>query len=143
MEEELHREQVEMHKLLKAKQELIDIQKKRIEFLSHRLTASNPCNLDDITSSSSSSSSPATNKSDTNLMQSQAFKHGYQKFNNLIVSQSQNRSIPTMMTSVNKTTQIKQQQQLKNVISNSLDTNTLIAQMNNSINSNYIRTSEL
>ena len=36
MEEELRKEQVEMHKLLKAKQDLIDIQKKRIEHLTNR-----------------------------------------------------------------------------------------------------------
>lgn len=36
MEEELRKEQTEMHKLLKAKQDLIDIQKKRIEHLTNR-----------------------------------------------------------------------------------------------------------
>lgn len=36
MEEELRKEQSEMHKLLKAKQDLIEIQKKRIEYLSNR-----------------------------------------------------------------------------------------------------------
>ena len=36
MEEELRKEQSEMHKLLKAKQELIEIQKKRIEYLTNK-----------------------------------------------------------------------------------------------------------
>lgn len=36
VEEELRKEQTEMHKLLKAKQDLIDIQKKRIEHLTNR-----------------------------------------------------------------------------------------------------------
>ena len=39
MEEELRKEQAEMHKLLKAKQDLIEIQKKRIEYLTHRSSA--------------------------------------------------------------------------------------------------------
>ena len=36
VEEELRKEQAEMHKLLKAKQDLIEIQKKRIEYLTNR-----------------------------------------------------------------------------------------------------------
>ena len=47
VEEELRKEQLEMHKVLKAKQELIEIQKKRIEYLSaNRSSAStNPVKL--------------------------------------------------------------------------------------------------
>lgn len=41
MEEELRKEQSEMHKLLKAKQDLIEIQKKRIEYLTNRSSNSN------------------------------------------------------------------------------------------------------
>lgn len=40
MEEELRKEQAEMHKLLKAKQDLIEIQKKRIEYLTNRASTS-------------------------------------------------------------------------------------------------------
>ena len=41
VEEELRKEQTEMHKLLKAKQDLIDIQKKRIEHLTNRNSGNN------------------------------------------------------------------------------------------------------
>jgi hypothetical protein len=44
VEEELRKEQLEMHKVLKAKQELIEIQKKRIEYLSGRSSSSNSIN---------------------------------------------------------------------------------------------------
>jgi hypothetical protein len=46
VEEELRKEQLEMHKVLKAKQELIEIQKKRIEYLTanRSSTSSNSVN---------------------------------------------------------------------------------------------------
>ncbi len=44
MEEELRKEQLEMHKVLKAKQELIEIQKKRIDYLSNRSQSSQNLN---------------------------------------------------------------------------------------------------
>jgi hypothetical protein len=40
VEEELKREKIEMNKLLKAKQEIIDVQKKRIEGMANRLAHS-------------------------------------------------------------------------------------------------------
>jgi len=63
VEEELRKEQVEMHKLLKAKQDLIDIQKKRIEHLSNRT------NIATQNQHPSSTKSLATNVNDIKFQQ--------------------------------------------------------------------------
>ncbi|CAF0849147.1 unnamed protein product [Brachionus calyciflorus] len=70
VEEELRKEQNEMHKLLKAKQEMIEIQKKRIEYLSNRsLNGPNLVNKSTQHPNSQSNNNLLQNNSSYNIYQ--------------------------------------------------------------------------
>ena len=85
VEEELRKEQTEMHKLLKAKQDLIDIQKKRIEHLTHRGGIGSSVNMNGTSNKSLNSiqlqnvKANNTNNSNNNIQ-----KNVLQNLNNLV-----------------------------------------------------------
>lgn len=83
VEEELRKEQTEMHKLLKAKQDLIDIQKKRIEHLTNRGGLGSTVNMNGTSNKSLNSiqiqNIKASNNSNNNLQ-----KNVLQNLNNLV-----------------------------------------------------------
>lgn len=66
VEEELRKEQSEMHRLLKAKQELIEIQKKRIEYLSNGNKLSSSTSNQQAASQTSATNSSTTLNNNNN-----------------------------------------------------------------------------
>ncbi len=97
VEEELRKEQVEMHKLLKAKQDLIDIQKKRIEHLTNRTSNANQNLLSNSTKSIGNNTNIVKNSNNNNSI--------FQQLTNSIVaesSQSKDAWVPSGVLHVDK-----------------------------------------
>jgi len=98
VEEELRKEQVEMHKLLKAKQDLIDIQKKRIEHLTNRTNNANQNLLSNSTKSIGNNTNVVKNSNNNN-------NSIFQQLTNSIVaesSQSKDAWVPSGVLHVDK-----------------------------------------
>ena len=75
VEEELKREKYEMNKLLKAKQEIIDVQKKRIEGMASRLAHTQYSQNQQIRYNTSNVKNKSNNKSDYNHQQPIKMNH--------------------------------------------------------------------